>query len=91
MALLDSLRLNRGFHRVTEQLLFLGWPVVFYSKSNGSVLSSRCVYSFANTIGTTLSADYLIDSHKDMSGDGMTTVIIVRNSTSFAASYGQAS
>lgn len=44
--------------------------------------------SFANTIGITLSVNYLIDSYKDMSGDGMTTLIIVRNTMSFAIGYG---
>ena len=31
MALKDVPRPNRFFHRVKRQLLFLGWPVVFYS------------------------------------------------------------
>ena len=40
--------------------------------------------SFANTCGITLSVNYLIDSYKEMSADGMTTVIIIRNTMSFA-------
>jgi hypothetical protein len=52
------------------------------------LIFAMCLLSFANTIGITLSVNYLIDSYKDMSGDGMTTVIIVRNTMSFAIGYG---
>jgi hypothetical protein len=31
MSLWDPPRSNRFFHRVKRQLLFLGWPVVFYA------------------------------------------------------------
>ncbi|KAL1894173.1 hypothetical protein Sste5346_005959 [Sporothrix stenoceras] len=44
--------------------------------------------SFANTCGITLSVNYLIDSYKEMSADGMATVIIIRNTMSFAIGYG---
>ncbi|KIW17823.1 hypothetical protein PV08_05018 [Exophiala spinifera] len=40
------------------------------------------------TFGVTLSVNYLIDSYHDISGDALVTVIIVRNTMSFAISYG---
>lgn len=42
----------------------------------------------ANTMGITLSCNYMIDSYKDLSGEAMSTVIIVRNTMSFAIGYG---
>jgi hypothetical protein len=44
--------------------------------------------AFANTCGITLSVNYLIDSYEELSGEAMTTVIIVRNTMSFAIGYG---
>lgn len=44
--------------------------------------------SITSTMGVTLSVNYLVDSFHDISGDGMSTVIIVRNTMSFAISYG---
>jgi hypothetical protein len=44
--------------------------------------------AFCVTCGVTLSVNYMIDSYKEMSGDAMITVIIVRNTMSFAVSYG---
>ncbi|CAK7236227.1 hypothetical protein SBRCBS47491_009566 [Sporothrix bragantina] len=44
--------------------------------------------SFANTCGITLSVNYLIDSYKELSADGMATVIFIRNTMSFAIGYG---
>jgi MFS family permease len=38
--------------------------------------------------GITLSVNYLVDSYRDLSGNGMTSVIIVRNTMSFAIGYG---
>jgi len=40
--------------------------------------------AFCNTSGITLSVNYLVDSYRDLSGDGMTSVIIIRNTMSFA-------
>lgn len=40
------------------------------------------------TFGVTLSINYLIDSYHDLSADGMVTVMLVRNTMSFAMSYG---
>ena len=44
--------------------------------------------SFANTCGVTLSCNYMIDSYKELSGEAITTVILIRNTMSFAISYG---
>lgn len=44
--------------------------------------------AFVNTMGITLSVNYLIDSYHDISTDGIVTVILVRNTMSFAISYG---
>ncbi|KAI1135859.1 putative MFS transporter [Hypoxylon sp. FL0543] len=44
--------------------------------------------AFANTMGVTLSVSYLIDSYRDISGDALTTCIIIRNTMSFAIGYG---
>lgn len=40
------------------------------------------------TFGVTLSVNYLIDSYHEISGDAIVAVIIVRNTMSFAISYG---
>lgn len=42
----------------------------------------------SNTIGIQLSVSYCIDSYRDLSGEAMVTVIIIRNTMSFAVSYG---
>ena len=44
--------------------------------------------AFCNTSGITLSVNYLIDSYRDIGSDGLTTVIIIRNTMSFAIGYG---
>ncbi|KAI0479420.1 major facilitator superfamily domain-containing protein [Xylariaceae sp. FL0804] len=46
------------------------------------------VTAFANTTGITLSVSYLVDSYRDLSGDALTTCILVRNTMSFAIGYG---
>jgi len=52
------------------------------------LIVAMCGTAFANTCGITLSVNYLVDSYRDISGDGMTTVIIIRNTMSFAIGYG---
>lgn len=42
----------------------------------------------SNSIGIQLSVSYCIDSYKDLSGEAMITVIIIRNTMSFAIGYG---
>jgi hypothetical protein len=44
--------------------------------------------AFSVTMGVALSVNYMIDSYHDISGDAIVTVIIVRNTMSFAISYG---
>lgn len=46
--------------------------------------------AFCNTSGITLSVNYMVDSYRELSGDAMTTVILVRNTMSFAIGYGYA-
>jgi len=47
----------------------------------GTLAGSTC-------FGITLSVNYLIDTYHEISGDAMTTVILVRNTMSFAIGYG---
>lgn len=44
--------------------------------------------AYTMTTAVTLSVNYLIDSYHDISADAIVTVIIVRNTMSFAVSYG---
>jgi MFS family permease len=41
-----------------------------------------------NAIGATTAINYAVDSYKDLSGEGMVTVILIRNTMSFAIGYG---
>lgn len=47
-----------------------------------------CTIAVSNTIGVQVSVSYCIDSYRDLSGEAMITVIIVRNTMSFAIGYG---
>lgn len=49
---------------------------------------AMAVLAFVNTCGCTLSVNYLVDCFKDMSGDALTSVILIRNTMSFAIGYG---
>jgi MFS family permease len=53
----------------------------------GLIFGMGCL-AFTSTMGITLSVNYLIDSYHDISTDGIVTVILVRNTMSFAISYG---
>jgi hypothetical protein len=46
------------------------------------------ILAFTSTVGLTISVNYLIDSYREISGDAMASVILVRNTMSFAVSYG---
>ena len=46
------------------------------------------VIALTNTIGLQLSVSYCIDSYKDLAGEAIVTVILVRNTMSFAIGYG---
>lgn len=44
--------------------------------------------SVTSTMGITLSVNYLVDSFRDITDEAMSTVILVRNTMSFAIGYG---
>lgn len=44
--------------------------------------------AITNSIGVQLSVSYAVDSYKDLSGEAMVTVILIRNTMSFAIGYG---
>jgi hypothetical protein len=46
------------------------------------------IIALTNVIGLSLSVSYAIDSYKDLSGEAVVTVILVRNTMSFAIGYG---
>lgn len=46
------------------------------------------IIAITNTIGVQASVSYCIDSYRDLSGEAMVTVILVRNTMSFAIGYG---
>ena len=46
------------------------------------------VIAATNTIGLQLSVSYALDSYKDLGGEAIVTVILVRNTMSFAIGYG---
>lgn len=46
------------------------------------------VIGFTNTVGVQLSVSYCIDSYRELSGEAMVTVILIRNTMSFAIGYG---
>lgn len=52
------------------------------------LLVAMCVLASANTCGVTLSVNYLVDSYSEVSGDAMSSIILVRNTMSFAFNYG---
>ncbi|RAH70796.1 putative MFS transporter [Aspergillus aculeatinus CBS 121060] len=52
------------------------------------LIVAMCLLAMANTCGITLSVNYLVDSYRELSGDAMATVILVRNTMSFAIGYG---
>ncbi|KAI8933020.1 hypothetical protein NX059_009669 [Plenodomus lindquistii] len=53
----------------------------------GLIFAMGCL-AFTSSVGVTLSVNYMIDSYHDISGDAIVTVILVRNTMSFAISYG---
>lgn len=54
---------------------------------SGLVIGMGCL-AFTSCVGVTISVNYLIDSYHDISGDAIVTVILVRNTMSFAVGYG---
>ncbi|KAK0384819.1 hypothetical protein NLU13_7297 [Sarocladium strictum] len=53
----------------------------------GLIFAMGCL-AFNITTGCTLSVNYLIDSYHYISGDAMVTVMLIRNTMSFAINYG---
>ncbi|KAF2099206.1 MFS general substrate transporter [Rhizodiscina lignyota] len=49
---------------------------------------AMCLIAITNTVGIQLSVSYNIDSYRALAGDSLVTVIIVRNTMSFAIGYG---
>lgn len=44
--------------------------------------------SFTNACGVTLSCNYMVDCYREISGEAITTIMLIRNTMSFAISYG---
>ena len=51
------------------------------------VVFAMGVIGFTNTLGAVLSISYCIDSYRELSGEAIVTVILVRNTMSFAIGY----
>ncbi|KAM0480185.1 hypothetical protein ACHAPX_004010 [Trichoderma viride] len=52
------------------------------------LIVAMCFLAACNTAGITLSIAYLVDSYREISGDGLASCIIIRNTMSFAIGYG---
>ncbi|KAF4993155.1 hypothetical protein FGRMN_6640 [Fusarium graminum] len=52
------------------------------------LIFAMCSLSTTSVMGLIVSINYLIDSYYDLSGDAIVTIILVRNTMSFAISYG---
>ncbi|KAL4913820.1 kinase-like protein [Aspergillus aurantiobrunneus] len=81
---------------------FSDWLTIKLARRNGGTMEAElphgvhwvgllvamCLLAMTNTCGVTLSMNYLVDSYRELSGDAMATVILVRNTMSFAMGYG---
>ncbi|KAI9740486.1 MAG: hypothetical protein M1834_005066 [Cirrosporium novae-zelandiae] len=52
------------------------------------LLVAMAALAFQNTCGASLSTNYLVDCYREVAGEALTTLIIVRNTMSFAINYG---
>ncbi|KAJ5475098.1 hypothetical protein N7539_008164 [Penicillium diatomitis] len=52
------------------------------------LIVAMCMVAITNTCAVTLSINYLVDSYRELSGVAMASVILVRNTMSFAIGYG---
>ncbi|EAW15152.1 putative MFS transporter [Aspergillus clavatus NRRL 1] len=52
------------------------------------LLVGMCLLALTSACGVTLSVNYLVDSYRELSGDAMASVMLVRNTMSFAIGYG---
>lgn len=94
-------RRNKGIlepeHRLwlfTPSLLLIPFGLVLWGVGAANAIQwFGCVFAMGviamtNTIGLQLSVSYCIDSYKDLGGEAIVTVILVRNTMSFAIGYG---
>jgi hypothetical protein len=44
--------------------------------------------AFAVALSVSISVNYMVDSYYDISGDAITTIMLIRNTMSFAIGYG---
>lgn len=72
---------------VPASLIFWGVGAAHHVHWFGLIVA-MCTLAFANACGITLSVNYLVDSYKELSGNAMATVMLVRNTMSFAIGYG---
>ncbi|KAL2439289.1 putative MFS-type transporter [Exophiala dermatitidis] len=49
---------------------------------------AMAIIAYTNTVGLQLSISYCVDSYRDLAGETIITVIIIRNTMSFAIGYG---
>ena len=54
----------------------------------GALVVGMGLLGFTITIGGGIPINYTVDSYKDLSGEAMITVIIIRNTLSFGFNYG---
>lgn len=52
------------------------------------LICAMFLLSYSSTAGITLSVNYMIDTYQELSGEAIGTVIIIRNTMSFAIGYG---
>ena len=52
------------------------------------IIFAMGMIGFTNTLGVQISASYCIDSYRELSGEAIVTVILIRNTMSFAIGYG---
>lgn len=53
----------------------------------GLIFAMGCL-AYTSSLGVTLSVNYMIDSYHEICGDAIVTVILIRNTMSFAVNYG---
>lgn len=52
------------------------------------LIAAMFLLAFTNACGITLSVNYMVDSYRELSGVAITSIILVRNTMSFAIGYG---
>ncbi|KAH6643514.1 major facilitator superfamily domain-containing protein [Boeremia exigua] len=72
---------------VPSSLILWGVGAAYQVHWMALVIAMGCL-AFTSCVGVTLSVNYLIDSYHEISGDAIVTVILIRNTMSFAVSYG---